>query len=874
MTKIKDIYVYHHSHLDVGYTHAQPVLLALQHTYMDQAIDLCEQTESLPEESRFYWTCEATAPVLNWLKQADAAQVKRFEKYIKNGQIALTAMYAHTSPLCSAEQLARMLYPVHELRSRFGIPIHTAINHDINGQPWTLSQMLLDAGVKLYMTGINIHFGGFPLERPRVFRWTAPDGRKLLCFNGEHYGLFTQIAQLWEKSTRRMKEGLDAYMARIVSQGYPYDFIVLSTTNVPFLDNTPPDPELMEMVSKWNAEGHRQRIRLVTPEFLYQRLLDLPPDQVSEHAGDWTDYWNFGAASSAAETRLNRRTKISMRTADFLSAVAKSPDDTDRRLSQEAWDQVNLYDEHTWGANISVNQPDDLFTRTLWMHKAHYAYQANSMASLWLNRKLEQLAGNPLQSGQPNGLLLVNPTPVEQKIELFLPAGYESEGRQTSSARFAYHQNNYDPDRTGPYKGSRTLPPFSCRTVPFKALPSTETVCTAVTESGLIDTDYYTFRFDPVTGRILELTDKKLNWQLLDKNSPWTLFQYVHEMPDPLLNPNHRTTLYDRIIEKANANISCWNPDWKALRRGADKLVSHQVDRHGSGVTAVFVWEGPGISRLEQRITFFTDKPGIELLAIVDKPDIRDPESIYFAFPLNLGRDWQAVFDSAGTYVKLDEDQLPGVCRDWVTVDQTVSVFDDSRGVTLACPDAPLVQIGGFHFGKEQKTLPREAGPILLAWPMNNYWDTNFRASQPGKVSFKYVLHPFAQFDAAIAAEHGLAACCPVQMFPVVNCKSEMEKRLLTMEGEGMSVLHVKPSEGRDGIIIRMTNIRDSQSEVMISIPDRMIAAAYVTDIMERQVRTLPVDADGRVKVSSSPREMMTVHLQADAGGGAYERHA
>ena len=65
MQKINEILVLHHTHTYIGYTHTQPVFWELSRRFIDEAIDLGEQTADWPEASRMRWTCEVTAPVRN-----------------------------------------------------------------------------------------------------------------------------------------------------------------------------------------------------------------------------------------------------------------------------------------------------------------------------------------------------------------------------------------------------------------------------------------------------------------------------------------------------------------------------------------------------------------------------------------------------------------------------------------------------------------------------------------------------------------------------------------------------------------------------------------------------------------------------------------
>ncbi len=52
--------------------------------------------------------------------------------------------------------------------------------------------------------------------------------------------------------------------------------------------------------------------------------------------------------------------------------------------------------------------------------------------------------------------------------------------------------------------------------------------------------------------------------------------------------------------------------------------------------------------------------------------------------------------DVGGQAMRVDADQLPRACRDYYTAQGWVDLSNDEFGVTVACPDAPLVQLGDF----------------------------------------------------------------------------------------------------------------------------------------------------------------------------------
>ena len=76
---------------------------------------------------------------------------------------------------------------------------------------------------------------------------------------------------------------------------------------------------------------------------------------------------------------------------------------------------------------------------------------------------------------------------------------------------------------------------------------------------------------------------------------------------------------------------------------------------------------------------------------------------------------------------------------DWHGVQRHFSVSGKEGTVVVATPDIPLVQVNGINTRLWREFLPAHNGTVM-AWVMNNYWNTNFPAGQGGLMKYRYSL--------------------------------------------------------------------------------------------------------------------------------------
>jgi hypothetical protein len=406
------------------------------------------------------------------------------------------------------------------------------------------------------------------------------------------------------------------------------------------------------------------------------------------------------------------------------------------------------------------------------------------------------------------------------------------------------------------------VPASGWRVIPISALQPASTPSDVKAGLDWLESPSYRLTFDPVSGRVTSLLDKAQDWEILDHDGEWSFFEPVHETVDPRRHPIQHPRYghdayfkvnYDRIFRDED----CWEPDWPALRSRPERLIACEVELTPLGATLVRRWAAFGLEDLEQRITLLAHRPAVEIYTSFVMPRHLAAEAYYLPIPLNLPG-WDAHFDSGELPVHYEGEQLPGSCRDWLAVSRWISMHNGQHGVTLACPDAPLVQPAGFGWGQHRQNVHDRERCLLLAWPANNYWDCNYPATQPGPVRVRYELRSHGPYDPVAATLAGMEAQAALEIHPVVGPAHSVNGTIVTVEGDGVVLLHAGEAEG--AAVVRLANVTDAAARARVHLPGRTFAVAYRRDTVGHDKESVLIE-DGSALIDIPPRAALTLAM-------------
>jgi hypothetical protein len=807
------VYILPHSHTDIGYTEIQTEIEDKQVQNLLKGIAAARRTAANPPGARFVWNVEVLWAADLYLRRLNDDQRKEFLQALKDGQIALNGMYLNElTGLCRPEELIRLFRFGTRLAGEAGVAIDSAMISDVPGYIWGLVPAMEQAGIRYFSTAPNYfdRIGDILVQwENKPFWWVGPDGRSrvLVWIPYKGYAMSHSMPTLTPEFVQFYQDQLD-------QTSYPYDIAHMRWSG--HGDNAAPDPAICDFVRDWNGKYAWPKFVISSTSDAFRAFEKKYGAQIPSVAGDWTPYWEDGAASSALETAMNRASSDRVTQAEALWALL-NPAAYPAPAFEDAWRSVLLYSEHTWGAWCSVSEPFRRETREQWSIKQGYAFAADIQSRDLLSHALS-LAPGPVAE---NAVDIFNTCSWPRMELVTLPKFLTEAGdRATDDAGTPVPTQRL---RSGELVlWAQDVPPLAAKRFHIASgKPQVEGTVSA--QGTTLDNGLLRVRLDENTGGIVELRLTGLDANFADTADGQALNEYLYFTGD-------------------NAAAVKRNGPVRIRVREAGPLVASLTVQS----------DAPGCSTLIREVRLTAGQDFVEIINTLDKQRIaaadyrskEGKESLNFGFPFAVPGG-QVRLEVPFGVIRPDADQIPSACKNWFTVGRWADVANENFGITWVTLDAPLLQVGGLtanllNSQSNPDVWRKQVGPTqkLYSWAMNNHWGTNYRAYQEGPHVFRFLLRPHRGYNPAGASRLAIAAGQPL-LPSAARGAAVRGAPLLQLDTPHVLVTALKPSDDGKALIVRLWGGAGREVMTILAWSAPAPRSVWISDTSERPLTKL-----------------------------------
>jgi alpha-mannosidase len=737
LTRPWEIYLVHHTHVDIGFTEPQVVVLPRHAEYLASVLDYCAATENFPPGERFCWTCEVSWTVKDFLRHYPE-RAEEFFRRVREGRIEVGGLFLQLTDLVAENLLADSVAYAIELARRQQFEVVTALNDDVNGWAWGLPKILADRGIRYFDIAINEVRHANVRPRPRPFYWASPGGEKVLVWHGNNYTQGNSLG--FDKPGA--EERVATYLKGLEDTGYPHNAVEVRIQGIQD-DNAPPGLWLCDMVRQWNQPPDYPKLKLCTARQWFEEIEKSWPEPLEIKQAAWPDWWADGNGSALYETALVRSAQAEL---DSAEAVAVAGGKLDAARQERAQEAAMFFCEHTWGAWCSTDQPDALESKAQWHFKADFAYRAAMEAKALVRGTLQSCLPaaataevqvfNPLAFERTDVVeVLITDDLITSDGPLDIPTAQRTE-EGPALELVDLTTGEICPAARRPIVADARRKPgqwvsFIAKAVPaqgwkrYHIQPASRQFTAQSKISGQsLENRFFRLTVDPGRGGIISLMDLTHNRELVAAGG-YALNQLIYET---INDPADRERLCSWRGSQTDVPFLRRTPGGQ-IRPGAPLPF---------GVSLIMESGGGDLPEVRSEIVLYDDLPRVDIFNTLNKAEHLQAEAIYQAFP--FAAEAPIVYlDIPGAVFRPGLDQIPGTATDWHSIQHYFAVADKAYTAVVASPDVPLVQINGINTGKWQDNLPPYNGQVM-SWVMNNYWFTNFPAAQSGRVDYRYSL--------------------------------------------------------------------------------------------------------------------------------------
>jgi alpha-mannosidase len=863
------VYISSHSHTDIGYTHRQWEVAERLCRNIDKALDLLEAEEHEDGDERtespsFAYHMDASWALETYLATRGERRKGQLLKYIRSGRINLASNYMDLlTQYAALEDLIRNGEFTESFMRPEGMRADLAAVVDVASMSSSMPAVLEGSGVKYLIHANNQDRGPFRLNgglhRISPFYWEGHQGGKVLCWLAKMYCELRKVCgspPVLDSAER----GLDMWLQEYETDRYAPDAVLLYGQEA---DNTDIDPQPNDFVKRWNERYAYPRLIATDISDFFRYVEERFGDTLQTVKGDGGAYWEDGALSSIAPTIKVRETQAMLPAAERLESLAVIHNgdwEYPTEHFDDAWRELLSYVEHTWGAFLSCTEPEARLAKDQWAIKEHMANSAEQ----WGKRLLHSAATRHSLSWNNQGreVVVYNPHswPVNHAIQVEIGCNEMVIDPATG---------NEVPIRTlekGPAQAVVELwvdniPGFSYRRLVLKERNPRGGISEDLrqqmknlTEQNtiILENDHYKLTINTVKGGITGWFDKELQKEWVDRNDPWTFGQLIYA------KGGEGTRL---VSNQADL------PEKDPELIGSFRLDHAEIHRYVHGSSVKFAGS-VHCGELEVEWTLPNADKRVDVRYKLRKEAVLDKEAVYIAFPLDQPGGG-VLSDSQLGWVNWHTDQLPGGCKEWLPLQTGVLSRGEQADVFIASPDIPLFCIGDVVQGRWPKHKNLTGGRIF-SYILNNYWNTNYKASQGGEISFRYSLTSGKSIQAAAAYRFGWNNRLPLYAVRMSYQDFRDEKRpytaseggtLACLSSDEVVVSTIKKAKWAEGFIVRLQEIAGKPQSVRLSFPHQVIRFAWETDLLEQDLRRFVADVQQSVQVDVPAWGMITIRI-------------
>ena len=846
-----NFFVVPHVHLDIGYTDYQAKAAEIQSRILDEAIQLTH------DHPNFRYSVDAFWSVQQFIAERSNEQKELLFQAVKEKKIFVPTVEANLlTGFPSLEALIRSLYPAFEFNREHGGDVNYVNITDVPSYSWSYASVLAAAGLKYFVAASNndrapVLLQGH-LHEKSPFWWEGPDGARILMWYSRHYHQVWSLFRL-PPSIAGGRDSLPIFTQIYSRPGYKSDSIIIYGTQA---ENTDLFPQQATFVDEWNKTYAYPQMKYSGFAEAMSYIVSQFGDSIPVVRGDGGPYWEDGIASTALSAAVERETEQRALAAEKFSTLSSLLNPRlrpDAAALKQLWNDMVLYDEHTWGDYRAETDPQSQEAKEQLAIKENFAMQAKNRVDDLLRRSLAALADSV--SDPHNTLLVFNPLNWQrsQLVQFDMDKGHElvdlstgrpvpyeilSSGRDYRRIRFL----------------AKDLPSVGYKAYEIKSAPETQVVSPESVEK-VVENQYYRVALDAKTGSVTSVFDKQLNQELVNISSPYRFNQYLYvtggdKSPNRSGKPSPAAPL----------------PNYSIHPAGEGRIVS--VTHPPFGIVARLQSKGVNTPRIETEMILFDGQKKIEFINRVRKNEVYTKEGVYFAFPFAMEHP-QFRYEIQNGVVDPRRDQMPGAGKEWFSVQHWVAADEDGLSVALVPLDASLVCLGDIFRATWPKQFGERPGTIF-SYVMNNYWDTNYAAGQGGDFTFRYVLVSGHHMAPADLSRIGWEEMTPAEVDRISQQDKAIDsprplpatqESFVQVNQPNVVLVTWKMAENGEGTIMRFLEVGGRASTVGVQAAHLDVKWAWRSDALERNQSTLATTEHG-FTFSIKPFEIVTVRLQ------------